>query len=59
MSRTAKFTLTGGPIEATDRTLRALSRQVYYHYDPEFKEIFADTTRKLKEVFFQGLIIHH
>ncbi|MBN1315694.1 MAG: alanine--glyoxylate aminotransferase family protein [Anaerolineales bacterium] len=51
MSRTAKFTLTGGPIEATDRTLRALSRQVYYHYDPEFKEIFADTTLMLKKVF--------
>ncbi|MGD2148601.1 MAG: alanine--glyoxylate aminotransferase family protein [Anaerolineae bacterium] len=51
VSRTANFTLTGGPIEATDRTLRALSRPVYYHYDPDFKEIFAETTRMLKEVF--------
>jgi len=51
VTRTAKFTMSGGPIEATDRTLRALSRPVYYHYDPEFKEIFADTTQKLKQVF--------
>jgi len=49
--RRAKFTMSGGPVEATDRTLRALSQQVYYHYDPEFKQIFADTTQKLKEVF--------
>jgi pyridoxamine--pyruvate transaminase len=50
-SRRAKFTMSGGPVEATDRTLRALSRQVFYHYDPDFKQIFADTTEKLKKVF--------
>lgn len=49
--RRVKFTMSGGPVEATDRTLRALSQQVFYHYDPDFKQIFADTTRKLKEVF--------
>ena len=49
--RRAKFLMSGGPVEATDRTLRALSQQVFYHYDPDFKEIFADTTQKLKEVF--------
>ena len=49
--RRANFLMSGGPVEATDRTLRALSRQVYYHYDPDFKQIFADTTQKLKQVF--------
>jgi pyridoxamine--pyruvate transaminase len=48
--RRAKFSMSGGPVEATSRTLQALSQQVFYHYDPDFKEIFADTTQQIKEV---------
>lgn len=43
--------MTTGPNEATGRTLRALSRQILYHNDPEFHEIFDDTTEKLKKLF--------
>ena len=49
--RKAHFTMTAGPVEATDRTLRALSQPIYYHYDPQFAEVFDDTLAKLKAVF--------
>jgi pyridoxamine--pyruvate transaminase len=48
MREHALFNMTAGPIEGTQRTLRALSRQIMYHYDPEFADIFDDTTEKLK-----------
>ncbi|MEE9616703.1 MAG: alanine--glyoxylate aminotransferase family protein [Anaerolineae bacterium] len=51
VSRKAKFTMSAGPIEATDRTLRALGQQILYHYDPQFHDIFRDTTAKLQQVF--------
>ncbi len=51
ITRKAKFTMSAGPIEATDRTLRALSRPIYYHYDPEFFPFYLDTVDKLKKVF--------
>ncbi|HOR01182.1 MAG TPA: alanine--glyoxylate aminotransferase family protein [Anaerolineae bacterium] len=49
--RKAHFTMSAGPVEATERTLRALSQPVYYHYDPQFAEVFDDTLAKLKAVF--------
>jgi len=51
MRRKAHFTMTAGPVEATDRTLRALSQPIFYHYDPQFAEVFDDTLAKLKAVF--------
>lgn len=46
-----EFTMTGGPLEVSDRVLRALSRQTLYHYDPLFPDIYRDTTKKIQEVF--------
>ncbi|MCP4693800.1 MAG: alanine--glyoxylate aminotransferase family protein, partial [Desulfobacterales bacterium] len=51
MKEHALFNMAAGPIEGTSRTLRALSRQIMYHHDPEFIEIFDDVTRKLKKLF--------
>jgi len=51
MREHAILNLSAGPIEVTPRTLRALSRQIMYHYDPEFADIFDDTTEKLKKLF--------
>ena len=50
MREHALFNMSGGPVEGTPRTLRALSRQIMYHYDPEFADIFDDTTAKLKKL---------
>ncbi|MBW2058039.1 MAG: alanine--glyoxylate aminotransferase family protein [Deltaproteobacteria bacterium] len=50
MGEHALFNMSAGPVEATPRTLRALSRQIMYHYDPEFAGIFEDTTEKLKRL---------
>ncbi len=49
--RTARFVMTVGPAEASERIRRALSEPVYYHEDPEFMELFADTEEKLQAVF--------
>ena len=51
MQRKAHFTLSAGPVEASERTLRAMSQPIYYHYDPQFAEVFDDTLAKLKAVF--------
>jgi pyridoxamine--pyruvate transaminase len=51
MREHALFNMSSGPIEATSRTLRSLSRQIMYHYDPEFYDIFDDTVEKLKRLF--------
>jgi pyridoxamine--pyruvate transaminase len=45
------LTLAGGPVQVTDRTLRAMSQPVLYHYDPAFLELFDRTTKLLQEVF--------
>jgi pyridoxamine--pyruvate transaminase len=50
MREHALFNMSAGPIEGTPRTLRALSRQIMYHYDPEFADIFDETTDKLKKL---------
>lgn len=50
MGEHALLNMSAGPIEGTPRTLRALSRQIMYHYDPEFADIFDDTTGRLKKL---------
>ena len=51
MREQALFNMSSGPVEGTNRTLRALSRQIMYHHDPEFIEIWDDTEDKLKKFF--------
>lgn len=46
-----QMTLSGGPVQVTERTLRDQSRPVLYHYDPAFIEIFARTCELLQKVF--------
>jgi len=43
--------LASGPVEVTDRTLRAQSRPVLYHYDPAFLSLFERTSGLLKQVY--------
>ena len=38
-----QLTLAGGPVQVTERTLRAQSRPVLYHYDPAFIELYERT----------------
>jgi pyridoxamine---pyruvate transaminase len=45
------MTLSAGPVEITDRTMREQARPVLYHYDPAFIDFFAHTTELLKRVF--------
>lgn len=51
MREHALFNMSSGPVQASARTLRALSRQILNHYDPEFVEIFAACTEKLQRLF--------
>ena len=51
MREHALFNMASGPTEGTARTLSALSRQIMYHHDPEFIDIFDETTEKLKTFF--------
>lgn len=51
MGEHALFNLSAGPVGATARTLRSLSKQIMYHNDPEFVAIFDETTEKLKKLF--------
>lgn len=46
-----RMTLAGGPVQVTERTLRAQSRPVLYHYDPAFIELFARTCDQLQKVY--------
>jgi len=46
-----QMTLAGGPVQVTDRTLRAQSRPVLYHYDPAFIEFFDRTSELLRRVY--------
>jgi pyridoxamine---pyruvate transaminase len=45
------MTLAGGPVQATERTLRDMSRPVLYHYDPAFLELYQRTTELLQNVY--------
>ncbi|GIK39122.1 MAG: aminotransferase [Chloroflexota bacterium] len=45
------MTLSGGPVELTERTLRDQSRPVLYHYDPAFIELYERTCQLLQQVF--------
>jgi pyridoxamine---pyruvate transaminase len=51
MTRWPSMTLAAGPVEVPDRTRRDMSRPVLYHYDPAFKEFFAETCDLLQQVF--------
>lgn len=46
-----KYTMAAGPVNIHDRVRQAYSRQVLYHYDPDFHELFNDTSEKLQQVF--------
>ncbi len=46
-----KYTMAAGPVNIHDRVRQAYARQVLYHYDPEFHDLFNDTTEKLRRVF--------
>jgi pyridoxamine---pyruvate transaminase len=46
-----QMTLAGGPVQATERTLRDMSRPILYHYDPAFLELYQRTTDLLKRVY--------
>ena len=45
------ITMSAGPNSIHDRIREAYSRQLLYHYDPKFHELFDDTTDKLKRVY--------
>ncbi len=49
--RKADFTLSAGPVAASERTLAALGSQITYHYDPEFLDAFRRTERKVAEIY--------
>jgi len=49
--RDPDFTLSAGPTMAYPRVLAAQARQITYHYDPAFLELFRRTERKAAEVF--------
>jgi|TARA_B100001964_G_scaffold74151_1_gene84176 pyridoxamine--pyruvate transaminase len=43
--------MSAGPNSIHDRIRQAYARQVLYHYDPSFHELFDDTTEKLMKVY--------
>ena len=45
------ITMSAGPNSIHDRIREAYSRQLLYHYDPSFHDLFDDTTEKLKRVY--------
>lgn len=48
---TIKYTMSVGPNTIHDRIRQAYGRQIVYHYDPEFHQLFDDTTTKLKQIY--------
>lgn len=48
------MTLAGGPVQATERTLRDMSRPILYHYDPAFLELYQRTSELLQKVYRTG-----
>jgi pyridoxamine--pyruvate transaminase len=51
MEQWPALTVAGGPVEATDRTLRDIGRPVLYHYDPAFIALYDRTCQLLKAVY--------
>jgi pyridoxamine--pyruvate transaminase len=51
MKRWPEMTLAGGPVQATERTLRDMARPILYHYDPAFLELFDRASTLLKTVY--------
>src|SRR3990172_464118 len=51
MKRWPEMTLAGGPVQATERTLRDMARPILYHYDPAFLELFDRASSLLKTVY--------
>jgi pyridoxamine--pyruvate transaminase len=49
--RDPDFTLSAGPTMAYPRVLAAQGKQITYHYDPAFLEVFRRTERKVAEIF--------
>jgi len=49
--RDPDFTLSAGPTTAYPRVLAAQARQITYHYDPAFLDLFRRTERKVAEIF--------
>lgn len=43
--------MTPGPTEVPIRVLKAMMRPAIHHYDPNFMEVFDETTQLLKEIF--------
>jgi len=46
-----KFTMGSGPVGIHERVALALARAPLYHQDPDFQEIFRETTEKLRRIF--------
>lgn len=46
-----RITMSAGPNSIHDRVRQAYSRQLLYHYDPDFHTLFDDTTAKLRQVY--------
>ncbi|HLE26568.1 MAG TPA: alanine--glyoxylate aminotransferase family protein [Anaerolineales bacterium] len=46
-----KFTMGSGPVGVHERVSLALARAPLYHQDPDFQDIFRDTTEKLGRIF--------
>jgi pyridoxamine--pyruvate transaminase len=46
-----KFTMGSGPVGIHERVSLALARAPLYHQDPDFQDLFRDTTEKLRRVF--------
>jgi pyridoxamine--pyruvate transaminase len=46
-----RLNLAAGPVDVPPETLRDMSRQVLYHYDPAFIDLFARTSDLLQRVY--------
>lgn len=51
MVRLPVMSFSPGPVEASERTLQSQARQILYHYDPAFLELFKQVSDKLQRVF--------
>jgi pyridoxamine--pyruvate transaminase len=51
MREHALFNFSSGPVQASNRTLRSLSKQIMFDYDPEFMSLFDETTEQLQRLF--------
>ena len=46
-----KFTMGSGPVSVHERVSLALARAPLYHLDPDFQDLFRETTDRLKQVY--------